>query len=104
MLPLDKPPEHVCLLRLSAIGDTCNVVPVLRTLQRAWPTTRFTWIIGRIEARLMDEDGWTTEGSRMVILRDDPVAQAEELGRRLGENILERHRARDGRPGRIDGT
>jgi hypothetical protein len=52
----------------------------------------------------MDEDGWTTEGSRMVILREDPVAQAEELGRRLGENILERHRARDGRPGRIDGA
>lgn len=53
MLPLITPPESVCLLRLSAIGDTCHVVPLLRTLQRAWPTTRFTWIIGRAEARLM---------------------------------------------------
>ncbi|MFM7396477.1 MAG: glycosyltransferase family 9 protein [Gammaproteobacteria bacterium] len=53
MLPLTQPPESVCLLRLSAIGDTCHVVPLLRTLQRAWPNTTFTWIIGRAEARLM---------------------------------------------------
>jgi heptosyltransferase I len=54
MLPLVSPPDSVCLLRLSAIGDTCHVVPLLRTLQRAWPQTRFTWIIGRIEAKLME--------------------------------------------------
>jgi heptosyltransferase I len=53
MLHFDTPPASVCLLRLSAIGDTCHVVPLLRVLQRAWPATRFTWIIGRIEARLM---------------------------------------------------
>lgn len=53
MLPLTAPPETVCLLRLSAIGDTCHVVPLLRTLQQAWPQTRFTWVIGRTEARLM---------------------------------------------------
>ena len=47
------PPASVCILRLSAIGDTCHVVPVVRTLQRAWPATRLTWIIGRTEARLM---------------------------------------------------
>jgi heptosyltransferase I len=43
----------VCLLRLSAIGDTCHVLALLRALQSAWPTTRFTWIIGRIEHKLM---------------------------------------------------
>ena len=53
MLPISEPPDNVCLLRLSAIGDTCHVVPLLRTLQRAWPATRFTWIIGRIESKLM---------------------------------------------------
>ncbi|MFM7708170.1 MAG: glycosyltransferase family 9 protein [Gammaproteobacteria bacterium] len=52
-MPPTPPPDTVCLLRLSAIGDTCHVVPLLRTLQRAWPTTRFTWVIGRLEARLM---------------------------------------------------
>jgi len=48
-----QPPEKVCLLRLSAIGDTCHVVPLLRTLQEAWPRTRFTWVIGKLEAKLM---------------------------------------------------
>ncbi len=53
MLPLRVPPESVCILRLSAIGDTCHVVPLLRTLQQAWPRTRFSWIVGRVEARLV---------------------------------------------------
>jgi heptosyltransferase I len=52
-LPLAQPPHSVCILRLSALGDTCHVVPVVRTLQRAWPATRLTWIIGKAEARLM---------------------------------------------------
>ncbi len=46
-------PERVCLLRLSAIGDTCHVVPLLRRLQAAWPRARFTWVIGKLEAKLM---------------------------------------------------
>lgn len=53
MLPLDVPPRSLCVLRLSALGDTCHVVPVVRTLQQAWPATRITWVIGRAEARLM---------------------------------------------------
>ncbi len=46
-------PDKVCLLRLSAIGDTCHVVPLLRRLQAAWPRTRFTWVIGKLESKLM---------------------------------------------------
>ncbi len=42
----------MAVLRLSAIGDICHTLPVIRTLQRAWPQTRFTWIIGRAEAAL----------------------------------------------------
>ncbi len=53
MLPLVEPPRSLCILRLSAIGDTCHVVPVLRTLQHAWPSAQITWIIGKTEARLM---------------------------------------------------
>ncbi|MGO9993128.1 MAG: glycosyltransferase family 9 protein [Steroidobacteraceae bacterium] len=49
----DPPPQSVCVLRLSAIGDTCHAAAVLRTLQEAWPHTRFTWIIGKLEAKLM---------------------------------------------------
>ncbi|MCC7257367.1 MAG: glycosyltransferase family 9 protein [Gammaproteobacteria bacterium] len=46
-------PESVCVIRLSAIGDCCHTLPVLRTLQHAWPATRITWIIGRTEHGLM---------------------------------------------------
>ena len=53
MLPKDTPPRSVCILRLSALGDACHVVPVVRTLQQVWPQTRLTWIIGTAEARLM---------------------------------------------------
>jgi len=51
-----KPPlQHVCLLRLSAIGDTCHALAALRAFQTAWPETQFTWIIGKVEAKLMSE-------------------------------------------------
>jgi heptosyltransferase I len=53
MLSFAEAPRRVCLLRLSAIGDTCHVVPLVRTLQQAWPATQLTWIIGQSEARLM---------------------------------------------------
>lgn len=52
-LPFTSPPQQVCLLRLSAIGDTCHAVAALRALQSAWPQTRFSWIIGKLEAKLM---------------------------------------------------
>ena len=49
-----KPPlQNVCLLRLSAIGDACHALAALRAFQEAWPHTRFTWIIGKLEAKLM---------------------------------------------------
>jgi len=54
-LSLETPPESVCLLRLSAIGDTCHALAVVRTLQMAWPETRLTWVIGKTEARLMGD-------------------------------------------------
>jgi heptosyltransferase I len=30
----------------------CHALAVVRTLQQAWPGTRFTWVIGKLEARL----------------------------------------------------
>lgn len=58
--PLDPadPPTSIAILRLSAIGDCCHMVPVVRSLQAAWPQTRLTWLIGRTEAQLIgDLDG-----------------------------------------------
>lgn len=52
-IPLPQPPRSVAVVKLSAIGDVCHTLPVVRTLQRAWPQARFTWVIGRAEARLV---------------------------------------------------
>lgn len=54
-LPLNSPPTNLCLLRLSAIGDISHTLPILRTLQAAWPTTRITWIIGKTEHSLVGD-------------------------------------------------
>ena len=48
-----EPPETLCLLRLSALGDITHVLPTLRTLQKHWPETKITWIIGRSEYQLV---------------------------------------------------
>ena len=53
MLPLASPPESLCILRLSSLGDTTHVVPVIRVLQECWPETRISWIIGKSEHRLL---------------------------------------------------
>ena len=48
-----SPPENICLVRLSAIGDTCHALAVIRAIQDAWPETRITWIVGKTEATLL---------------------------------------------------
>jgi len=52
---LPNSPESLCLLRTSALGDVTHVVPLVRTLQRALPDTRLTWIIGKLEQRLVGD-------------------------------------------------
>jgi heptosyltransferase I len=47
------PPQSICLFRLSALGDVCNCVPMVRALQQRWPQARITWIIGAMELRLV---------------------------------------------------
>ncbi|MEO7432558.1 MAG: glycosyltransferase family 9 protein, partial [Dokdonella sp.] len=48
-------PSSLCLLRTSALGDVTHVVPLVRTLQRHWPRTRLTWLIGRLEHTLVGD-------------------------------------------------
>ena len=43
------------MLRLSAIGDTCHALAVIRRLQDNWPDASVTWIIGQTEAALMGD-------------------------------------------------
>ena len=81
MLPLDHPPEHLCILRLSALGDATHTLPVVRAIQDRWPTTRITWIIGKLERRLLEgvdgvefvvfdkRGGWAEVGKLRAALR-----------------------------------
>ncbi len=47
-----RPP--LCLLRLSALGDVTHVVPLVRTLQQAWPDAPLHWIIDKAGHKLLD--------------------------------------------------
>jgi heptosyltransferase I len=50
--------KSVCLFKLSAIGDVVHMVPVLRALQDQRPDITVTWIVGKLEYRLVgDIDG-----------------------------------------------
>ena len=53
MLPLPTQPDSVCILRLSALGDATHVVPVVRAIRDHWPDTGITWIVGKLEHRLL---------------------------------------------------
>jgi heptosyltransferase I len=46
-------PQSICILRLSALGDATHVLPVIRRIQSHWPSTKLTWIIGKLEHRLV---------------------------------------------------
>jgi heptosyltransferase I len=50
---LTTQPEKICVVRLSAIGDTCHALAVVRRMQDTWPDAKITWIIGKTEALLM---------------------------------------------------
>ena len=52
---MGNPPKSICIVRLSAIGDVTHMVPVVRTIQKHWPDTELTWIIGKSEARLVHD-------------------------------------------------
>ena len=52
-LDLQSKPEHICVIRLSAIGDTCHALAVIRRMQDNWPDAHITWVIGKTEAMLM---------------------------------------------------
>ncbi|WP_405221123.1 glycosyltransferase family 9 protein [Lentisalinibacter sediminis] len=80
--PIDNsaPPGSLCAVRLSAIGDTCHTLPVLRTLKAAWPETAITWIIGRTEASLMAD---IPEFEFITFDKSAGLAGYRELRRRL---------------------
>ncbi|TQV76490.1 glycosyltransferase family 9 protein [Aliikangiella marina] len=47
-------PQSICILRLSAIGDVCHAVATVQAIQKQWPNTKITWVIGRVEKKLVN--------------------------------------------------
>ena len=45
----------ICILRLSAIGDVCHAATLVERIQRHWPETKITWVIGKIEYQLVGD-------------------------------------------------
>lgn len=62
-LPLQSPPDKLCILRLSAIGDVTHVIPVVRAIQSRWPDTEITWVCGKLEYKLLQ----LIEGVRFIV-------------------------------------
>lgn len=54
-MPSTSPPATLCLLRTSALGDVTHVVPLVRTLQAGFPQTKLTWIVGKLEHKLVGD-------------------------------------------------
>jgi heptosyltransferase I len=46
--------RRICIVRLSALGDVCLVVPLVRTLQRNFPDAQLTWVIGQAAHALVE--------------------------------------------------
>lgn len=67
------------MIRLSAIGDCCHTLPVLRTIQAVWPGTRITWVIGKTELGLLKG----VDGIEFITFdKDRPWASLAEIRRR----------------------
>ncbi|MGF1740840.1 glycosyltransferase family 9 protein [Vibrio profundum] len=62
MALFSTPPRSLCILRLSAIGDVCNTIAAVQTIQCQWPSTEITWITGKLEAQLIED----LEGIRVI--------------------------------------
>jgi len=54
-ITLSSVPKKICILRLSALGDISHTLPVVRTLQKQWPDTKITWVIGKQEHQLVGD-------------------------------------------------
>jgi heptosyltransferase I len=49
-----QPLSEICILRLSALGDVCHAVAAVQAIQQHHPQATITWIIGKIEHKLLE--------------------------------------------------
>lgn len=81
-MPAYRNMKRLCILRLSALGDATHVVPVIRAFQDISPATEITWIIGKLEHKLLGgldgvefiefdkKGGWSSVKALRGALRD----------------------------------
>lgn len=50
---MSAPVKSICIVRLSALGDVTHMLPVIHTLQTHRPEVKITWVIGKLEHRLL---------------------------------------------------
>ncbi|WP_371187968.1 glycosyltransferase family 9 protein [Thalassotalea maritima] len=46
-------PTSICILRLSALGDVCHTVAMVQQIQKQYPQTNITWVVGKVEHSLL---------------------------------------------------
>lgn len=51
---MDPSAKRICLMRLSALGDVCLMVPLVRTLQKSFPAVEITWVIDHSARSLVE--------------------------------------------------
>lgn len=49
-----RPPRSVCIVRLSALGDVVQTLPLATALKRAWPELRLSWVTQPLPARILE--------------------------------------------------
>jgi heptosyltransferase I len=55
LLQLSSPPERICIVMMSAIGDAVHVLPVVNALRRAYPRSHISWVIQPVPHVLVRE-------------------------------------------------
>ncbi|MDT8439302.1 MAG: glycosyltransferase family 9 protein [Wenzhouxiangellaceae bacterium] len=80
-------PHSIALLRLSALGDVCHCIALVRSLQRRWPDAALTWVIDRACLRLVE----ALPGVEFIVLdrRQGLIAQRRQLKRALAGRRLD---------------
>ena len=46
---------HICIVRLSALGDIVMCLPLIKTLQKNFPEAKISWVIGKSFYPLLDK-------------------------------------------------
>ena len=81
-----KPNAHLCVMRLSAIGDVCHAVAMVQAVQAARPDISITWVIGKVEFQLLKD----MPGIEFVVFDKKQGKKARlDLKRRLSGTVFD---------------